>query len=144
MLRTTPSTLVSNVAGKAFRCLIRDRADLAFGAGIVHRDIETAKPFDGLVDQGADVIVLAHVGIYELGFRTEGAQLLNKRLAGVIMPTGNDHLRPLVGEGHGGGAPDAGEPAGDQNDWVVHNLLLAMLLHPTAGGHGLTEQWHCS
>ena len=23
------------------------------------------------------------------------------------MPTGNDHLRPLVGEGHGGGAPDA-------------------------------------
>ena len=57
--------------GKAFRGLIRDRADLAFGAGIVHRDIETAKPFDGLVDQSADVIVLADVGVDELGFRTE-------------------------------------------------------------------------
>jgi YD repeat-containing protein len=41
--------------GKAFRGLVRDRADLAFGGGVVHRDIETAKPCDGLVDQSADV-----------------------------------------------------------------------------------------
>ncbi|MDB5406509.1 MAG: hypothetical protein JWL84_1421, partial [Rhodospirillales bacterium] len=30
--------------GIAFRALVRDRANLAFGPGIVHRDIETAKP----------------------------------------------------------------------------------------------------
>src|SRR6202023_368680 len=45
--------------GVAFRGLVRDRANLAFGAGIVHRNVETAKPGDGLVDQSADVIVLA-------------------------------------------------------------------------------------
>jgi hypothetical protein len=43
--------------GIAFRGLGGDRADPAFGAGIVHRDIETAKPFDGLVDESADVIL---------------------------------------------------------------------------------------
>jgi hypothetical protein len=45
--------------GIAFRGLVRDRANLAFGAGIVHRDIETAKPCDGLVDQSADLILVA-------------------------------------------------------------------------------------
>ena len=39
--------------------------------GVVHRDIETAKPCDGLVDQGADVILLADVGVDELGLGTE-------------------------------------------------------------------------
>src|SRR6202022_2323438 len=66
--------------GKAFRGLIRDRADLAFGGGIVHRDIETAKPCDGLINQSADVILLADVGVDELGLRTERAQLLSSAL----------------------------------------------------------------
>src|SRR5712671_1691488 len=39
--------------GIAVRGLVRDRTNPAFGAGIVHRDIETAKPCDGLVDQSA-------------------------------------------------------------------------------------------
>jgi hypothetical protein len=58
-------------------------------------DIETAKPRDRLVDQGADVIVLADVGVDELGLRTERAQFFNERLAGLITPAGNDHLRAL-------------------------------------------------
>ena len=78
--------------GIAFRGLVRDRANLAFGAGIVHRDIETAKPRDGLVDQSADVILLADVGVDELGLGTERAQLLDELLAGLIAPAGNDHL----------------------------------------------------
>ncbi len=40
--------------GIAFRGLVRDRATLAFRAGIVDRDIEAAKPRDGLVDQSAE------------------------------------------------------------------------------------------
>ena len=76
--------------GIAFRGLVRDRASLAFGAGIVHRDIETAKPCDGLVDQSADVILLADVGVDELGLRAEERELLNERLAGLIAPTGDD------------------------------------------------------
>src|ERR1700729_956403 len=43
--------------GKFFRGLVRDRADLAFGGGVVHRDIETAKPRDGLIDHSADIIL---------------------------------------------------------------------------------------
>src|SRR5438477_5525347 len=56
------------------RGLIRDRTDLAFGGGVVHRDIDTAKPCDGLVDHGADIVLLADVGIDELGLRTERAE----------------------------------------------------------------------
>src|SRR6202023_2643618 len=111
--------------GIAFRGLVRDRANLAFGAGIVHRDIETAKPCDGLVDQSADVILLADVGVDELGLRAERAQLLNERLAGLIAPTGNDHLRALLGEGDGGGAPDAGVATGDQDILCAHSATLS-------------------
>src|SRR5258707_9493211 len=84
--------------GIAVRSLIRDRANLAFGTSIVHRDIETAKPRDGLVDQSADVILLADVGVDELALRTERAQLLSEGFAGLITPTGNDHFRALPGE----------------------------------------------
>ena len=80
--------------GIAFRGLVRDRANLAFGPSIVHRDIETSKPCDGLVDQSADVILLADVGVDKLGLRTERAQLFNERLAGLIMPTRNNHVVP--------------------------------------------------
>src|SRR6202035_5725324 len=80
-------------------------------------DIETAKPRDRLVDQGADVIVLADVGVDELGLRTERAQFFNERLAGLITPAGNDHLRGLPGDG--GGATDAGQGSRDQYDWVI-------------------------
>ena len=80
-------------------------------------DIETAKPRDRLVDQGADVIVLADVGVDELGLRTERAQFFNERLAGLITPAGNDHLRALPGDG--GGATDASQGSRDQYDWVL-------------------------
>src|SRR6202051_5013141 len=112
--------------GKAFRTLVRDRAARTFGGGVVHGDIETAEPRDGLVDHGADIIFLADVGVDELGLRTERAQFLNERVAGLITPSGNDDLRALLGEGDGGGAPDAGESTRDQDYWVAHILILAI------------------
>src|SRR6202021_1369900 len=112
--------------GIAFRGLVRDRANTAFSAGIVHRDIETAKPCDGLVNQGADVILFADVSVYELGLRTEGSQLLHERLAGLVTPTGHDHLRALLGEGDGGGAADAGEPTGDQDNLSAHSSISSV------------------
>ena len=106
--------------GIAFGGLVGDRADLAFGTGIVHRNIETTKPRDGLVDQSADVILLADVGVDELGFRTEGTQFLGERLAGLVAPAGDDHLRALPGEGDGGSAADTCQSACDQDNGVVH------------------------
>jgi hypothetical protein len=55
--------------GEGFRRLVGNWSDLAFGAGIVHRDIETAESGDDLVDQGADVVLRTDVGIDEPGFR---------------------------------------------------------------------------
>jgi hypothetical protein len=92
----------------------------AFGASIVHCDIETAKPCNGLVNQSADVILLADVGVDELGLRAERAQLLYERLASLITPAGNDHVCAILGKGDGSSASDAGEPTGDQYDWVTH------------------------
>src|SRR4029077_3246593 len=114
-----------------FHGLVRDRANLAFGGGVVHRDIETAKPCEGFIDHGADVILLANIGVDELGLRTERAQLLNERLAGLITPTGNDHVGTLLGESDGGGATDAVEAAGDQDDWVVAHIFESSRFAPS-------------
>src|SRR3984957_16765304 len=57
--------------GKTFRRLVRERADHPFRGRVVHRDVETAEPRDGLVDQDADILLLAHVGVDELCLRTE-------------------------------------------------------------------------
>ena len=93
----------------ALRGLVGDRANLAFGAGIVHRDIETTEPRDRLIDQSADVILLANVGVDELRLRTQRAQLLSERLADLVTSTGDDDFCALLGEGDGGGASDARE-----------------------------------
>jgi hypothetical protein len=53
--------------GVGVRGLVGDRPDLAFGARVVHRDVETAEPGDGLVHQGADVVLPADIGVDELG-----------------------------------------------------------------------------
>ena len=113
---TDPENIGVERGGIAFRGLVRDRTNLALGAGIVHCDIETTKPRDRLVDQSADVILLADVGVDELGLRPEGPQLLGERLARLITPAGDNHFCPLLGEGDGGGAPNAGEFTGDQYD----------------------------
>jgi hypothetical protein len=48
------------------------------------------------------------------------------------MPTSDDHLRALLGEGDGGGATDARESPGDQDNWVAHILILAIYHFPSA------------
>src|SRR5277367_4824118 len=104
--------------GKTFRSLIRDRTNLPFGGGVVHGDIETAKPRDGLVDHAADVSLLANVGVDELGLRPQRAQLLDELLANLVAPAGNDHLGTLFGERDGSRAANAGETAGNQDNWL--------------------------
>jgi hypothetical protein len=121
---------------KAFGGLVRDRTNLASGGGVVHRDIETAKPRDSLVDQRTDVILLADVGVDELGLRTQSTQLLGERFAGLIASTGNDDLRALCGEGDGGGAADAGQGPCNQDNRRAHGSLL-VLRSARHAGHGL-------
>ena len=79
-------------ASVRFRGLVADRADRAFVGGAVHEDDETAKPRHILVDHVGHVILLAAISVYELGLQIEGSQVLNKRLAGGIAPTGGRTL----------------------------------------------------
>src|ERR1700682_4916219 len=123
MLRTTPRTLVSNVAAKLSAVWSVIRPIWPCG-GVVHRDIETAKPCDGILDHGAVVVFLANVGMNELGLGTQRTQLLDQLIADFITTTGNDHLRALLGEGDGSGAPDAGESTGNQDNRLIHGHLL--------------------
>lgn len=55
--------------GIGFCALSSDLAALTFGACIVYRDIEAAKPCDSLIDQRADLILLADIGVDEFGLR---------------------------------------------------------------------------
>jgi hypothetical protein len=82
--------------GKAFRGLVRDRADRTFGSGVVDGDIETPKPRDGLVDHIADVILLSNVRVDELGIRAESAQLLNERLDGLSRRPATTTIAPFL------------------------------------------------
>ena len=73
-----------------------------------------------------------------VAFAKKGAKVVvagrrDERLAGLITPTGNDHFRALLGEGDGGGAPDAGQSAGDQDDWVTHFPVPHGFIFPAGG-----------
>ena len=96
--------------GIAFRGLVGDRANLAFGAGVVHRDIEAAKPLDGLVDQSADVVLVADVGMDEFGLGAERTESFDQRLAGLALAAGDNDamVRPSC-ERDGRCAADARE-----------------------------------
>jgi hypothetical protein len=51
----------------------------------------------------------------------------------LITPAGDDHFRALPGEGDGGGAPDAGESTGDQDNLRTHSTILCCAAgNPTA------------
>src|ERR1700682_543009 len=116
MLRTTPRTLVSNVAAKL--------SAVCSVIGPTWPSVAALFTATSRRPNRADVILLADVGVDELGLRTERAQLLNERLAGLVTPTGNDHLRALLGEGDGGGGADAGEATGDQDNLRAHSTIL--------------------
>src|SRR4029077_20092335 len=89
-------------------------------AGIVHCDIETAKPCDGLVDQVADFVVAANVGLDEDGVGIQAAQLGLESLALRFPAARNDEACTVRGKGESGGAADACEGSCDQNDWLAH------------------------
>ena len=109
---------------KALRSLVGDRADHTFGGGVVHCDIKAAKARYGLVDQVADISFLADVGVDEFSFRTERPQLLGELLADSVATAGNDDHGALLRECGGGGASDAGQSAGDQDNLSAHFTIL--------------------
>ena len=76
--------------GVAVGGLLRHRAGLAFGAGVVDGSIEPTEARDGLIDQARAHRPHGDVGADELGFGAELAQLSGQCLAGVLMAAGDD------------------------------------------------------
>src|SRR5579859_4110896 len=86
MLRTTPRTLVSNVAAKlsAVWSVIGPTAPSVAALFTA----TSRRPNRATVS--STILLLAGVGVDELGLRTESAQFLDERLAGLVTPTGDD------------------------------------------------------
>src|ERR1700758_3644284 len=102
--------------GIAFRSLLRDRAGFTFGAGIVHRDIETSEALDRAVDETTDIVFLAHIGLDEFGFGAERAEFTDQFMAGIRLPSRNNDAMACFRERDGRGAAYAREGPSDQHD----------------------------
>src|SRR5271155_4637887 len=101
MLRSVPRTLVSKVVGLCG--LLRDRAGLAFGTGVVDGHIEAAKARDGLIDQVAHIVVVAHVGTPILRLNADLAEFGDQFLAGFVAAAGDNDARAFTRESNRGG-----------------------------------------
>ena len=106
--------------GIALRGLLGDRAGRAFGAGIVDGDVEAAEPGDGLVDQVLHVVLAADVGANEFGFRAGARSSLTSAWPASSRRPETTSAGAFVGEGERGGAADAGQRAGDQDNGIAH------------------------
>ncbi len=102
-----------------------DRAGHAGHAGIVHGDIDTAQPFDGLVDHGADLVFLAHIDGKEGHF---DARLLGDLGGGLFafgeVEAGHGQLGPRAGDGPRASQADAAVGAHHQSSFAAQRKLL--------------------
>jgi hypothetical protein len=63
---------------------------------------------------------VANVSADEFCFRTGGAKLGGQGFAGVIATAGNDDTGAFLRESESGGAANAGQGTGDQDDGFAH------------------------
>ena len=105
----------------ALRRLRGERSGLAFGARVVDGDIQTTKASDRLVDQAANVVFMTHVGSDEHGLGSHAVQLGFEGPALGLVTAGDEDRGAFPGEGERGGATDAGQGAGDQDDGSTHS-----------------------
>src|ERR1700740_2261273 len=111
---------------EVFDGAVLNRAGLAFKAGGVDGNVETAKSRDCLVDKVADLVFLRNVSPNEFCFGPKRFQLSDKGLAFVVVAAGHDHIGAFARECHGSGATDAGEGAGNENNLLSHLFPSAM------------------
>ncbi len=116
--------------GVAVRRLLGHRAGLALGAGAIDRRIETPEACNGSNNEVPHLLIVAHVGTDEFGFRAEGTQLRSQCLPGFLMPSGDDNSAAVLRESESGRPPDAGESARDQDDRIFHGVTPSARLIP--------------
>jgi len=87
--------------------LLRHRTGLAFGAGVVDRDVQPTEPRNGPINQVPHLVLVAHIRTEELSFRPERAQLNYQFLAGFLVPTGNNGTVTFLRESPRRRTPDS-------------------------------------
>jgi hypothetical protein len=68
----------------------------ALGSGIVDSNIQPAEPLYRLVDKVANLILLTHVGLHELGLGAKATQFGCERPASLFVSAGYDDLAPAL------------------------------------------------
>src|ERR1700674_4108207 len=100
--------------------LLRHRARLAWGSGVVYSHIQATEARHGLIDQVSYVVLVAYIGIHVFGLRIESAKLSHQISAGFVASTRDTDARTLFREGQGGGSSNAREGSSDQNNGGIH------------------------
>ena len=112
----------------AVGCLLGQWAGFSFGAGIVDRDIQSAKAPDSLFDKVAHVVFVTHVRQNEYSFSAKTMKFVFECLALGLAPAGYNDRCAFFGKGKCRSTTDAGQSAGDEDDWSVHNRCPLNLL----------------
>ena len=109
------------------RLLGGEQAELALGAGIVERDMQSPEGADGLCDERDDVILSGDIGLHEQGASTGRSNLTGNLFSLGNAAAGDDHIRAFFGKGDGGGFANAGGASSDEDSLVFegfHSLPL--------------------
>jgi hypothetical protein len=84
----------------------------SFGAG----DIEAPETLDCPVDETADIVFVAHIGLDEFGFGTERTEFANRCLTSILLSPRNNDAMARLRERDRRCAAYAREGSGDQHD----------------------------
>ena len=84
---------------KASGRLFCHRARLAFRAGIVHGHIQAPEASDRSVDEALHLVLMADIGVDELGFSAYVAQFGDQSGPDLVVAARDDQPRALLGEG---------------------------------------------
>jgi hypothetical protein len=110
--------------------LLRHRARLAFGAGVVDRCVQAAEARDGPIDQFPHVVLVANVGAEEFDFSAECTQLSRELLAGLLVATGDNDAVAFPRERKSRRAPIPVSAPVIKTTGVSITLLLSIELAP--------------
>ena len=105
-----------------YRLLGGEQAELALGASVVERDVQSAEGADGLFDERDDVILPGDIGLYEQGASTGRSDLPGDLLSLGNPAAGDDHIRAFFGKRQGSGFADAGGASGDEDSLVFEGF----------------------
>src|SRR5713226_3879501 len=100
--------------------LLRHGAGLSFGTRVVDGYVQPTEARDGLIDQAANIVLVAHVGLHVFSLRAKRTQLFGQSLARLVAAAGDNDAGTFMSERTGCGMSDACEGTRNQNNGGIH------------------------